>query len=100
MGEGPAGRTHGGGGRLDMARLEGEELDLLVRGWGQGLSRVLGPARTDAVVDGREDRWQGVVPGCVCGGVPESEGVSPYTWGGVWAVQEVEPWGGVAGSDS
>ena len=32
MGEGPAGRTHGGGGRLDMARLEGEELDLLVRG--------------------------------------------------------------------
>lgn len=53
MGEGPAGRTRWRGG-LDMARLKGKVLGLLVRGWGQGLSRVLGCEQ-----NGRSSGWQG-----------------------------------------
>ena len=41
-------------GGIDMARLKGKVLGLLVRGWGQGLSRVLGCGQ-----NGRSSGWQG-----------------------------------------
>lgn len=74
MGEGPAGRTYGGGGQLDMARLEQKSWVFWSEAGVRPYRGCWGLARTDAVVDGRGDRWQGVGPGWVCAGVPESEG--------------------------
>lgn len=78
---GDGGGSHREGTRrgIRQARLEGEELGLLVGGWGWSLAGTLGLAGMDAVVDGRGHRGRGVVPGL--GGGDRECGVSPQTGG-------------------
>lgn len=74
---------------IRQARLEGEELDLLVGGWGWSLTGTLGLAGMDAVVDGRGHRGRGVVPGL--GGATESA-ESVLRLGGLGAAAGSERW--------
>lgn len=87
MGEWSSGRTYDEG-AIRHGQTAKKSWALAVR-LGPGLIGVLGSGQNGRVVDGRGDRWQGVVPGWgVCVGVPESEG-SVLDWGvGVWVVQE------------
>lgn len=88
---GDGGGSHREGTRrgIRQARLEGEELGLLVGGWGWSLAGTLGLAGMDAVVDGRGHRGRGVVPGL---GVATESAESVLRLGGLGAAAGGERW--------